>query len=543
MHSQAVNYRIILYLVVLTLFLFFRLGTWSNDPLLEDHDSVSLMKQALTYRSLDPAKISQLDASKTPFYPAIVALLTPSPERVETAARVTTFLFSIILFFIFIHIGERYTAPVGVAAGLLFLSFSPELTRLSISVLTEPSYITTVYLGLALFLYQCNSPTITKSIILGIVFGCAFLNRLEGILFLVFVPIAYLTHYLISGKHQYNFNTCLKYITVFIVTFVLVIAPQIASVSSKMGQFSLNGRQVWSLLLSGDDSNRSYHEKISGLDYSPSEVNIQYLQKHPSEIQSGKSSISLKKYVKTILYNFDDLYRNRIGELLGPFCIFFAGIGFYSLLRRDKVFDALFFLGFIVVGVAAPLVHNVVIRHIAVIAPAIMLLAGIGIYEFYTMLKSNSHSLNKKWIISSMIAVTVFVTLFPQMLELRVLLTEKDTINHQYRPSDFQRVTAVLNDDIKKQNLNRSEVKLATREQYASFFTRTQRVRLPYTDYARLITYLSLNSVDYLYLDHGLPSIRYPFMKYFQEDVPSEFTLIYSGENWKGKKVQLFRVN
>ena len=132
----TIYYRVAIYMVVLSIFLFFRIGAWGNDPLLEDHDSVVLIEQALTYRSGDLSQINQLDASKTPFYPAFVALITPFVEDAELGARVTTFIFSVLLFFILIYIGERYTTPTGVAIGLLFLSFSPELTRLSFSVLT-----------------------------------------------------------------------------------------------------------------------------------------------------------------------------------------------------------------------------------------------------------------------------------------------------------------------------------------------------------------------------------------------------------------------
>ena len=539
---SSANYRTILYLVVFSIFLFFRLLSWHNDPLFEDHDSVVLMKQALTYRSLDMNQIAKLDASKTPFYPAFVALLTPSDEKVELGARVTTFLFSLILFFILIILGKKYTSPIGVASGLLFLSVSPELIRLSFSILTEPSYITTVYLGLAIFLWHCHQPSILKSILLGVVFGSAFLNRVEGILFLVFIPVAHLGHYFINTENKYQFHTCLKYCAIFVFTYSLVITPQIMSVSEKMNQFSLNGRQVWSKLLSGDVSNRSYEEKIMGLDYSPREVNIQYLLKNPSEVASADNSLSLTKYAKTILRNFNELYRYRLGELLGPFCIFFAGIGLYSLLIRKKYFETLLFLGFIVIGLIAPLVHNVVIRHIAVIAPAIMLLAGVGIGQLYDLLKPNNHQLNRVWFISLMIVATVFITMFPQTLKLKELILDEDTINREYRPSDYDQVIRILKNDASLQNLKLSEAKISSRKHYISFYSGLERVRIPYTEYNELVYYLKLNSVNYLFLDYRKLKL-YPFLDSFNKDVSSDFTLLFDGVNWRNDNIRLYRIN
>lgn len=538
----STNYRIILYLVVFSIFLFFRIASWHNEPLFEDHDSVVLMKQALTYRSLDMNKISELDASKTPFYPAFVALLTPSDESVEFGARVTTFLFSLVLFFIFIILGEKYTSPIGVASGLLFLSASPELIRLSFSILTEPSYITTVYLGLAIFLWHCHKPSILKSILLGVVFGAAFLNRVEGILFLVFIPVAHLGHYFFNTENKYQFQACLKYCAIFIFTYSLVITPQIMSVSEKMNQFSLNGRQVWSKLLSGDVSNRSYEEKLLGLDYSPKEVNIQYLLKNPLEVSSGNNSFSLIKYAKTVLKNFDELYRYRLGELLGPFCIFFAGIGLYGLLSRKMYFETLFFLGFIITGLVAPLVHNVVIRHIAVIAPAAMLLAGVGIGQLSDLLKSNIHQLNRVWLISIIILATVFITMFPQMLKLKESILDEDTINHEYRPSDYDQVVRILKNDVIRQGLKLSEAKISSRKHYVSFYSGLERVRIPYAEYNELVNYLNLNSVDYLYLDYRKLK-SYPFLDDFSGDISSDFTLLFDGVNWKNDNIRLYRIN
>ena len=77
---------------------------------------------------------------------------------------------------------------VGIAAGLAFLAGSPDFIRLSYSILTEPTYVATVYAGLALFLAQCGKPRASSAVGIGVLFALSFLNRVEGVLFLF--PIA-----------------------------------------------------------------------------------------------------------------------------------------------------------------------------------------------------------------------------------------------------------------------------------------------------------------------------------------------------------------
>jgi len=60
----------------------------------------------------------------------------------------------------------------------------------------------------------------------------------------------------------------------------------------------------------------------------------------------------------------------------------FFGIGFLALFRGGQQFEVFLVGAFIFIGVAAPLLHNVVLRHIAVVAPLIMMVAGVGVARF-----------------------------------------------------------------------------------------------------------------------------------------------------------------
>src|SRR5262249_29671070 len=150
-----------------------------------------------------------------------------------------------------------------IGIGLVILSFSPFFIRYSYSVLTEPSYIAVLYLGFWLYLSQYKYPKLWSAVLLGILFGLSFLNRLEGLLYLAAIPLLQFTHFLAVGRTSYDLQHFSAFIALFVLFFSLISAPQIWRVSEKMGHFALNGRQVWSLILNNPDG-KSYNEKISG---------------------------------------------------------------------------------------------------------------------------------------------------------------------------------------------------------------------------------------------------------------------------------------
>lgn len=243
-----------------------RILAWTNTPLLEDHDSIVYLRSIELVGSQGLQGLLGLSADSTPFYPVFGALFHSLVDSTEIGARLCSLFFSCVLFLAVWGIGKQIAKPLPVAIGLLVLAISPFFIRLSYSVLTEPSYIAIVYLGFCVFLSQYRRPGLFGAAIAGLLFAFAFLNRVEGILFLGVIPLFQLMHFLFDKERKYSAKLLASWIAVFALAFSILSIPQIARVSDEMGGFFLNGRQIWSVILNHPDG-KSYEEKIYGLDF------------------------------------------------------------------------------------------------------------------------------------------------------------------------------------------------------------------------------------------------------------------------------------
>ena len=534
--------NILIFLGIFIVFLALRLIVWKNTVLLEDTDSLFYLNNIKTFLTFNIKEILDLSPDSTPFYPFFGALFSLPGWSVETGARLTSLFFSSILFISIYGIGKRIASNTEIFLALIILSFSPILIPFSFSVLTEPSYVATVYFGFWLFWKQHQSPKWWTAVILGIIFGLAFLNRVEGILYIVFIPFFQISYYL-WGKfinRQSHFITK-KHLTVwtliYIACFSLVVTPQIWRVSHKMGTPAINGRQIWSLVLNNTDG-RSNNEKIFGLDYSPGQLNMKYIQSHPETLNNFKTEIGLIDYIRTAAREFNKLYQKQIGILIGPLGLIFFGFGLLSLLETRRLFELFLILSFIVLNLIAPLLYNVAMRHIVIIAPIMILIEGIGIYYFSDKLLNalQATNLGSAKITLSLISVCcLFAASTPQLWK----AFKPSHFNQEYSPAELSKPADIIVDIVKKELFRPPNI--TAQRGYLSHLTGGKQIYLPYTDYKGLVEYCELNNVDFLYLKHRRVK-KYPLLTNFlQKESHPDFTLLYNGVDAFGEKIELFR--
>lgn len=537
--AQDNHYRQYLYwsLGVFLVYLLIRGVAWNNTVLLEDTDSLGNIRWIKVFLTFDLDQIIDIDPDFTPFYLFFSALFSLLTGSVETGARLSSFLFSILLFVSLAAIGRYIARPCEVAVGLLLLSFSPALVSLSYAVLTEPSYIATIYLGLWLFWLQYKQPTFWNAVLLGVVFALSFLNRLEGIIFLVVIPFLQGVHYFFVKDRNYNFKHLAVWAGVFMLTFFAVIAPQVWRVSSIVGDFALNGRQVWNIVINNPDG-RSYDEKIHGLDYSPSERNIIYLKRHSEAWKEMTSSFDLNAYIQAVITNLKDLKRHRWSALIGFFGTLFFIFGLFALYRRGRVFEPFVILTFIGVCLVPPLLHNVVIRHIAVIAPIIFLVAGIGIVYAANLLQGFVGK--GRAVLPVLSAVFLILTTGAFAQQLRDVVIDPPTSNKEYSRAELHEPINVIR-EIVSNDLRREPVIVADTG-YLAHYADAKQVYLPYADYDPLIRYCELNHADFLYLQDRRIQDQPFYKKYREQGLPDNYALIYNGVDARGGKVELYRV-
>lgn len=530
------DYKIILiYLSLFFLYLLLRLFAWQNTVLLEDTDSLFYLDNIKVFLTFDLHKIINLDPDSTPFYPFFGALFSLPGWSVESAARLTSLFFSSVLFLAVLGIGKQTAKPLEITLGLLILSFSPVLISLSFSVLTEPSYVATIYLGFWFFWTQYRKPKLWKAAVLGVIFGLAFLNRLEGILYLCIIPFLQGSYEFLWGRNKSSFKQFLSWSSIFITCFSLMAIPQVWRVSHKMGTFAINGRQVWSLVLNAPDE-KSGMEKIFGLDFSPSQINIGYIKSHPEVLNQFESKTSPTDYIKTVIKEFDHLYRKQLGILIGPFGLIFFGFGILALYQSKRRFEIFLILAFISLNMVGPLLHNVVIRHIIIIAPIIFLTEGVGIVYLNRILLQG----HERYFLAKHVLPFIFLFGLIGSWGLPLLKSFRPPdYNHEYSPAELREPIAIVK-EMEENELQRTPI-IASERGYLAHFVEGKQVYLPYTDYEGLVKFCELNNVDVCYLKHKRVA-KYPFFQAFSKNKTNiDFVLLYSGLDTHGEKLELYR--
>jgi len=515
------------------LYVVLRCFAWSNTAALEDNDSIGFILQTKQLLTFDLHTIRNVDADRTFFYPFWAAVCSLPGWSVETGARLCSMLFSLVLFLSLLKLG-LHLAPTGdVAKGLWIVSISPVLIPFSFSVLSEPSFVATIYLGLAIFLTQVHDPRVWKAGVLGVIFGSGFLNRTEGILYIAVIPLLQAAYLLLAKRLSFDYRLLAQWVALFVLCFALVAVPQVWFVSTKTGHFSLSSRQGWLQLLNNPDG-KSYDEKLFALDFSPSQINVFYLQDHPEILDRYTSQVKLKNHLYVFLSHFDEVYQRLLGALIGPLGFVFLGMGLLALYHSEHRFEAGVVLVFIVISLIPPLLYKVQMRYIAITAPLTMLVEGIGIgYLSRSLTRQNTGS--KQALLS---LALVFVVSAPFVFSLRAALFPPGG-DFQYRPAELKEPAGVVK-EISKTQLKRTPV-IVARHLGLAYLSEGTAVVMPYTDYASLVKYCDLNHVDFLYLEYGKIG-SFPFLRTFAKgEAGKEFTLVYKATDVAGRDIELYR--
>ncbi|MDZ7343955.1 MAG: hypothetical protein ONA90_05515, partial [candidate division KSB1 bacterium] len=447
-------------------------------------------------------------------------------------------IFSTGMVFALIGIGQRLASPSAVGLGLFILAFNPSLIPLSFSVLTEPIFVAVVYFGLWLFWRQYENPTLGQGAWLGLIFGASFLARTEGILFLAAIPFLQGLHFLFCRPPKYDLRRLLMWTLCFLTIFTAVSLPQVWRVSKQIGHFAINGRQVWLLILNHADG-KSYDQKIYGLDYSPKQINLEYIESHPETLAKFESSINILQVAKTVVLNFNELCQKQLGILFGPWGLICFGFGVLALLEQRRYYDIFLGLAFVALTLIAPLVHDVEMRHIIVIAPLMMLIEGIGIIYLSRRLaslarKERTERLLNKSLPLVLAALLILCQVYPLLQAFR-----PPQSNFDYSPAAFEEPLRLVSKTI--QSDASRQAKIAVRKGYFTYMAGAERFFIPFTDYRGLVTYCKLNDIDFLFLQDQLVQ-NYPFFERFKND-PHEFERLYAGVDEFGNQIRLYRFN
>jgi Dolichyl-phosphate-mannose-protein mannosyltransferase len=529
------------FLIIFIIYVVLRGYAWKQNIFLEDHDSISYMTEARMFLNMEFDNLRKISPDSTLFYPFMTAIFSIPGWDIEFGARLCSMFFGGILFLALIFIGRKIASNFEIAIGLLLLTCSPIFIPFSFAVLTEPTYIGTIYIGLAIFMCSYEKARIPHAVFLGIIFGFSFLNRIEGIIYLAIIPFFHLIYYWFKKKSFHDAKKYILFNALYMLVFFTVISPQIYSVSSKMGRLALNGREVWSLILHNPDG-KSYEEKLFGLTYSEKEINLEYIQKHPEAQKSISHNIfgNIKKYIFDIAKEYDLLYQKQIGILIGPFGLIFFTLGFEVLYRRGNYFELFIISAFIVFNLIPPLMHNVAMRHIAIVGPVMLLLEGIGIAHISGILSEKIGYRHIKYILSFFFIIIVVGSSAIPLRNIYDTNREFDLYErYDDYPGSYQEAAEIIKEYSRKE-LGKYP-RILSRKTYIAYYAEGEWVSMPYTDYKGLVKYAKLNNVDFLYLSDRFIS-SYPFFETFRgSKTTPDFLLVHETSDPKHGLNQLYR--
>lgn len=525
--------------LLLVLFLSLRLITWSNTVLLADTDSMSYLRGIEAFHSLDTQRINAMRASQTPFYVASGAVVKTLVGNTETAAKLVSLLSGIVLLIAAALLACRWGGRLAALLTALFVVANPPLIFLSVAVLTELSYFATVYLGLYLLwrVLEQGSLSVGSAIGLAVVFGLAFLNRTEGLLFLAAVPVGVVASNLArrSDHGRVESLRLLAWSGAFVAVFLAMAIPQVLHVSSKMGAFAVNGRIGWMTLYSAMQG-REMEAIVFGLDFSNIQTNAAYIETDfrdaVAQLGAGEPT-SISNRLSRVVRNIDHVYRNLVGEFITPFGFAAAMGGLLALVVTRKALAFVFVLIAAGVLLAGPLLQlNVFDRHFFAVIPLICVLQGIGVDYVARLLSQSDYKLLGSRTIVAMILAGI--VLAGQVIPMNNTL-HPPRQNGEYDPEFLRLPMAEL-------HANEDITKVSAQRPYIGFLSGTDFLFAPYASYDELLCYLVLNEVDAFYVDFKRMN-GYPYLNRFSAGaLDGDFVELWVSPDGAARHAKLYRV-
>jgi len=537
-NSKITQPELLAAIAVAAVHVLLRVGGLFANPKLEDHDSVGYIGQARIFLSGDFPDIWAMTPDSIPLYPMLMAISSLVTGDLESGGRLVSLLASLATGYCIYLMASRISGRwAGLIAASLF-AVNPAFVRWSYSVLTEPLYVALVVAGATVLQANIAQLSGRTAILLGVIFGLSFLTRFEGILFVAFVPILLFGAQFVA-RSDVKRTELYKAATIYVVTFVILSTPQVIRVSDYMNTFSLNGRTTWSILLNSPDV-RNNAEKIYGLDYDEGITNLHYLQSHP-ELQSSLVSDTgygemLSAYTRTVLVNLEELHHEVISPLIGMPVLIFAAAGLFLLMTSRRMTDAIFLSTFLAIGLAAPLLHNVAPRHVAVLGPFLFVLAATGIRE--TVRRAMDSMPRTTAAMPATAALVMLLSFSPYLLDLSRLLLRPDRTNPEY---DEPAVMAVADEFRDLDPIAGGDRPLVVaRKGYFGYFADAKTILMPFTDLQGLARFMEINQANYVFVETRLVD-NYPFMDELEsigDDSP--LVQLISREDPRGGRLILF---
>lgn len=524
----------------LVTFVGIRIPILQANVLFTDHDSVSFLTSINTIAGHTPADLEYRSADFLPLFPYWAALVSrvSGMSAEHSAQTVSLIMTSLSLVAVLSLVRLHFSNCVVLITGLL-ISFCPKLAQLDTAMLTDPMYVSIVYI--ALFVYErrpAARASWRQAVLLGLLLGLGFLTRSEGILWVAVLPAWHLLSLWWNEDLRFEWLNGIAWSAIFLVVFGAVISFHVWSVSQKMGKVALNGRQAWLALLN-EPTEAEYEEKLRGLRFSSTEINLTYLMSHPEAADElAKPASAVIPHVKNTLYSVTQLFDFPIHMLPGPMNMLFGGVGLLIVMgmarfQRFGLFVALC-LALLVPGIVYAAFS---VRYLLISMPGIMICSAVGLVTLCgvladTLLRFVPALPRRLALLTAGVMLTFASGAFP----LYNMIAQPDTEHLHYSMARLQ----VLADAIEPHRPADRHPLTVSRTAYFPYFARTKQIANPWASYEELVDYCRQNNADF-FLYQASSDRTFPYAAAFEQGDPADFELLTETGSSFGKEA-IYRV-
>jgi 4-amino-4-deoxy-L-arabinose transferase-like glycosyltransferase len=334
------------------------------------------------------------DLVDTWFYPFLIAATTALIKNSEIATRIVALVAGTCLVFPMYFLVLRMYGRGAAAVVAALVAVHPLLVALSIAGYTEGLHLTLMMGGIYWAMRMLEPVSGRSWLFAGILFGCAYLNRPEALVFPFFTALLVVT---VTFFSKYNWKNATISLAGFLAVFFLLASPYVIFFWRQTGTIRFEGKNlvnytIGQRILSG----MSYAQASRGIDDNLNAVGPLLDQNrfathspYPTDLRSVAQYFFRMQRIRRFWLYFDVVTAFALGSMV---LWFLAGLGLVGIAwDRRRFFQELLLLGvfgyLLIVLLAA---HASFLRYSFPLLPFLLVWASKGLTNLYSWAKNSA---------------------------------------------------------------------------------------------------------------------------------------------------------
>jgi len=490
----------------------------------------------------------------SPFLPWLISLFCSFTKNYELAGRLVSVIAGTLLVLPVYFLGRLvYDKTVGLVAAA-FVALFPPLAFQSTLILTEATYTLLAALAIYTGWKMLKRYSIAAAALSGMLAGCLYLTRPEGIGFL-FIFIGWLLAGCLAKIFLIKPLRLAYQLVALNVGFVVVAAPYLLFLKSNTGSWTISAKGAANLQM--DTPEDGSRPSFRSLNESNTAVPIDevfhlgnFLKPQAPGQDGAVTKVSWQALAGKYLRNLYDLIKTAIPSFLTMLPLMLLGAGLFgSSWKWGQGWKNFYFLSFVAFYwfLVVPLFH-INARYLAPMWPLCALWIANGVNVFFTWMK-NHESLFKfakmKKLQPAIVAATLLLALsmvFSFLPELgRIVARDLNSTDRWADAIELKEAGIWL-----KQNAD-SEIVIMSRnhvvDYYAGNYNIRESVTIPENGLDRVLSYARNRGVNYLVVNERYRN-DYPLLGFLLDnpEAPAGLELVYENKHASGLKMIIFKV-